>query len=172
MPIAATSYEAQVSAAMLNMLAASATFQTLTGAASAAAARAFLIEDDGGQITQGKACDGTALNAGVTYFVVRTGPLRRVDRAFNTYGAEGEVGILGVLARIGNESDTDALRRARNAQGGIRADLEAMFGTIVNGAAALVAGRFDGPPPEITDTTGPLRGRIYLFLDLAWRDIP
>ena len=172
MTVAATSYEAQVSAAVLNMLAASTTFLAVTGAASAAAARSYLIEDDGGQITQGKACDGAALNTALPYFVVRTGPLRRVDRAFNTYGAEGEVGILGVLTRIGSESDTDALRRARNAQGSIRAEFEAMFGTTVNGAAALVAGRFDAPPPEITDTTGPLRGRIYLFLDLAWRDLP
>ena len=172
MTVPATSYEALVSAAAVNMLAASTTVQTLAGVGTAAAARAFIVEDDGGQITQGKSCDGAPLNPVVSYFVVRAGPLRRVDRALNTYGAGGDVGILGVLTRIGNESDSDALRRARNLQGNIRAELEALFGTTVNGTAAFVAGLFDAPPPEICDTTGPLRGRIYLFLDLVWRDIP
>ena len=172
MPVTPTSYEAQVSTALVNMLAATAAFQLATGAADATAARAFIVEDDAGLAREGKCVDGSALDLTKCWAAVRVTECRTVDRAADTYGHEGDAQILLVVPPLANETKTEYLRRGRNLGGGVRDQLTAQFGQTVNGAPTPLGATITTPPPVISDETGPLQGQLLIPLDISYRDIP
>lgn len=166
MPVTADSYDARVSAAVVTMLAASATFQALVAAANAAAARPFIIEDDSGRELKG--VDGAAIDLTKAFAVVRLGPVQSELRAANTWGRSGDGEILLFVPVVTGDTPAEQFRRARNAQGLIRADIEAQFGT----AGALTAGTFVSERIELGDETTANRLRLIAPLTLSWRDCP
>lgn len=173
MPVTPTSYEAQVSAALVNMVAASATFQAAAGAANATAARAFIVEDDAGLTRNPKTADGTALNLATMWAAVRVKDTKSTLRAWNTYGTEGNAQILIVLPRASSaETDRDFHCRGRNLGGGLRADLNAQWGQVVNSLGTPAAADVDDSETMIADETGPCAGSLFIHLNIAWRDIP
>lgn len=166
MHVTADSYDARVSAAAVTMLAASATFRTLVAAADAAAAQAFIIEDDSGR--ELRAVNNAAIDLTKAFAVVRLGPVQSELRAVNTWGRSGDGEILLFIPVVTADTPAEQFRRARNAQGLIRADIEAQFGT----AGALTAGTFTTERIELGDETTANRLRLIAPLTFSWRDCP
>lgn len=167
MPVTADSYEARHSEALASvMLPGSATFRTLVSAADTAAALAFIVEDDSGR--ELKAIDGSALDLTKAFGVVRFGEMNTEVRALYTYGYSGTAEILLCIPVVTTDTPAEQFRRARNIQGLVRAELQALFGT----AGALVAGTFTSERIELADETSANRLRLIAPLSLSWRDIP
>jgi hypothetical protein len=95
MTVSASGYSAQVSAALVAMLSASTTFQTLVGAASASAAKAYIIEDDGSELNL--ATSGDVLDLAGDWACIRVGDHRRVSRAAWCWGDEGDAELRLVI---------------------------------------------------------------------------
>lgn len=172
MPVSATSYDAQVSAALVNLVAASATFQGACGVATAALARSFIVEDDGELARAAKCVDGTALDISKVWIAIRGGTVRPVFRALATYGHEGDATGLLVVPKLANETNAEWLRRARNYAGGIRDDISALWGQTVNGAPTMPYGLIEPDAPLIADPTSALAGCAFVHLAISHRDIP
>lgn len=172
MPVAPISYEAQVSAALVAMIAASASWQAACGVATATLARACIIEDDAGLRRASLNVDGTALDTARIWAAVRVGTAKTTLRAWQTYGRSGEAQILIVAPKIPGDTPADAERRARNLAGAIRDDINAQWGQVVGGTPTPAAGDCDVAAPVLADDTGPLAGSILIHLDISWRDIP
>lgn len=167
MAISALSYDAKVSEAAVAMVAASATFQARVAAANATAARAFIVEDYGGD--EALAVDGTAINQSGTYAIVCAGPISTELRAVNTYGRKGTVSVLLIMAVLIAEDPAARYRDARNFQGLVRADLEALFGTA---NTYLTAGEIQTEQIELTQPDRKNRLHIIAPLIIEWRDLP
>lgn len=166
MPVTPTSYEAQVSAGLVAMLAASATF---TGAGGG---RAAIVEDDGGNYRAPKNCDGGTLNTAALWAAVRIEKCGTTLRAWNTYAHAGEAQILVVVPRATNESSGDLIARGRNLGGGIRDDMNALWGAIVSSTPAPASGDIEVAGVVIADDSGPLAGSAFIHLTISFRDIP
>lgn len=163
----ASSYESKVSAALVQMLADSMTFQALVGADDATSAKAFIVEDDAGDLSL--AVDGTEINTAGSFSVIRTGEARRTDRAFMTWGREGEAEItLGIRFET-NDTPDSAFRRARNCAGLIAADLQALVGA---SASRLAYATFQLGDVLLADEVGSLANSFVVSIAVAWRDIP
>ena len=174
MTVPATSYEAQVSAALIAMLAASATFQAACGVSTVAAARQRLVEDDAGRKRSPGPThvDGGPLDLTRLWAAVRVGMSKTTLRAWQTYGRSGDAQILIVQPRVPAETATDADRRARNLAGVIRDEFNALWGQVVSGTPTPAAGDVEVAAPVIADETDILAGSILIHLDISWRDIP
>lgn len=166
MAVTATSYEAQVSAALIAMLATSAAF-TAAGGASA-----NIAEDDGGLAHDPKNHAGGALDLSDVWAVVRVMKCTTRLRAFDSYGHEGDAQILIVVPRGTSESHTDWMRRTRNISGGVRDDMNAMWGTVIGSVPTPAAGDVTATDPIAADATSALAGSCFIHLEIAWRDIP
>lgn len=166
MPVTSTSYEAQVSAALVAMLAGSATFRALVGAADSTAARAFIVEDFGGE--ELRAVDGSTINTAGSWATVRLLKTRRVERALYTFGHEGDALVAIHCAAVANDTPAEAMRRARNAQGTIAADMTALLGTV----GALLFALFDPDEVILTSATGAEAGVHFCPIAASWRDVP
>jgi hypothetical protein len=166
LPITATSYESQVSAALVSMLATAASFTAGGGS------RALIAEDDGGHIRDPKNADGNSLVMSGIWAVVRVNKCRSFLRALNTYGHDGDAQILIVIPRNVSESVTDGMRRARNIGGGIRDDMNAMWGTVISSVPTPASGEINVTECVLADDTGPLAGKFFIHLEIAWSDIP
>lgn len=166
MTVSATSYESQVSAALVSMLAACAAF---TGAGGS---RANIAEDDGGLARAPKNADGGTLVLSSVWAVVRVMKCVSRLRAFDSYSHEGDAQILVVIPRNINEVHTDWMRRARNIAGGCRDQMNALWGTTISAVPTPAAGEITVTDPIVADDTSALSGSCFIHLEIAWRDIP
>jgi hypothetical protein len=167
MTVTADSYEAKVSEATVAMVAGSSTFRTLVAAADAAEAKGFIVEDVAGRAN--KASNGGALNIAGHYAIVAAGPLESELRAVNTYGRSGTVEVLLHFLVTAAEDPDDQFRAARNAQGLLKADMEALFGTA---NTYLTAGTIQSGQIELAEGTGANRLHLLCPLNISWRDVP
>lgn len=143
MTVAAESYEAKALELAINMLCASASFQALVGAASAAAARAFVVEttsgapaDTNGKLGKGFATTGAELDLAVPpYAIVGLEPgVARTRGGVGYFDYDFSVVIrLVFVRRISGDAPPDSGRRAWNVTGQITDQINAQVG----GADAL-----------------------------------
>ncbi len=168
MTVDASSYESSVSAALVTMLADCATFWALVNVApSSASARSYIIEDDGGE--QHLAVDGNAVNVAGSWGVVRLAETRRVDRAFQTWGYEGDASVFLLIRTEDNDTPSEAQRRARNTAGSICSEMQALVGA---SATRLAHATFNLGDVALTDETGSLHNGYMAHIAVSWRDIP
>lgn len=152
MPVTSDSYEAKVIDYVAAMVAASATFQTLTGAANAAAARAFVIETEKGS-AQAK-----------PYALVHSEQFADERLAHGVYGHRGEVIVVIHTTNTGSDSAPEVHRRLRNTAGSIKAEMLALVGT--TGYLSNCTIDVDGPVRK--DETGADAGTAQILLTLKW----
>jgi hypothetical protein len=177
MTVTPSSYEAYSVKYAIDMLAASSTFQTLVGAtvgnaaAKIAAAKAFIVESYGGNTNEAGgsakayATDGAALTLSAPYAHVNSVRMDANYIGVGTYEYSGDIEIILVIARtVSGEKAPEIFRRARNVGGGIRSDLEALFGT----AGYLARGEVEFEGPMIRDDTGAESGDVLVHLTIKW----
>lgn len=170
--VAASSYVALFSEALVQQLADTAAFQTLVSAANATLAKGSIIEDAGGDVAEtAKAADGTSINCATESFaVVRVGDAVRVDRgALLSFGWEIPAEIDLIIRATANDSEPSAFRRARNTGGDVAAQMESLFGAA---ATRIVWGTISPAAPVKADPIKALRGAYVVRLTIATRDIP
>lgn len=167
MTITSDSYEAKVSEALVQMLADCVAFQQLVEQPDENAAKSFIVEDSAGE--QSLAVNGTTLDPENSWAVVRLTDSRIVDRAFHTWGHEGDAEIFMCIRSLGNETETEAIRRARNFAGLITAELRTLVGA---SAARLAYATFMPSSPLLAEETGALRQSYLVTIAVAWRDLP
>lgn len=173
MPVTADSYESKVSEAAVALLAACAAFQTLTGTVTTAAAKGKILEDwagrdDSGAATEFKASDGTTLSIAATFAAVRVTDTQTEQRAQGTWGRSGTVLAVVFLKGTPADSPSESFRRARNAQGSIRAQMEAQIG----GATTFAWADIRTEQIVQDDDIGCFRGFYQIPLTIEWRDVP
>ncbi len=173
MPVAYTSYEAQVMAAAITMLANSATFQALLGVVTTAAAKSKIVEWDGGDPRQaggpGKviATDGTAFTLAPPYAQITTRLFNEDNAvAFGWTKRTGQLEIAIIVPLTVADTPPERIRRCANAVGGIASDIKAQFGT----ANCLAAGEATPAIAPLPEETGPLRGATVGTIALTWRN--
>jgi hypothetical protein len=137
MTVTADSYEAKAIAIAANMLAASTSFRTAVGAATAAAAKAFIVETYSGGEVDGKTGIGTAMDG--SDLTLATPPYAEIglDPGLDTeHGSGGYVDysfaliVRLVLARAGTgQTPPEGSRAAWNLAGKVRAEMQAQVGS-------------------------------------------
>lgn len=174
MVVTADFYNSKVSEALVQQLADCAAFRTLVGAANATAAKAFIIEDDGGDPETGAAGSQASENSTVnavtgSFAVVRLTSGERVDRGGMTFGWEHEADIDLIIRPTNGDSAPEAFRRARNVAGSVMEQFQALFGT----AATRIAWGLCGKSSTVkTDRIHALAGAFMTRTPLQLRDIP
>jgi len=173
MPVTADSYESKVSEAAVALLAACAAFRTLTGTATTAAAKGRVLEDWAGRDdapggVDFRASDGSALSINATFAAVRVTDTQSEQRAHGTWGRRGTVLVVIFMKGTATDTPAEAFRRARNAQGAIRAEMEAQIG----GAATFAWAEIRTEQIVQDDDTGCFRGFYQIPLTIEWRDCP
>lgn len=136
MPVTADSYEAKAIEIAANMLAASASFRAAVGAATAAAAKAFIVETNSGAEVDGetgigKAMDGSDIDlVEPPYAILGLEPGLDVDA-----GAVGYPDYtINVLLRLvmprtaTGQTPAESARAAWNLTGAVRAEMQAQVG--------------------------------------------
>lgn len=153
----ADSYEAQVVAAAIAMLAASSTWQTWIGAADATAARgrivetwtgiAELLQEDG----TATAVDGTTFDAldGTPWAIVSAPGLAVDDIGVDTVAMSYTVAAAIMWQPSADHTPGERYRAGRNQIGAIRDDIQALFGSA--GMLALGAVSSEGPTASDLD---------------------
>lgn len=173
MAVSASSYEAKASSAAVDLLAGSSTFQALVGAINATAAKAFIVEDYSGSADAGSgdtflAVDGTAVDYTATWAYVRLLGTETEQRAFQTRGRSGSVLFFLNLPVDATDTPAEQFRRARNAQGDIRADME----TAIGGASTFLWADFATPEVIKCDPSDDLPESFEIQIEMSWRDLP
>lgn len=178
MAVTHDSYEAAVLGYAIAMLAGSATFRTLVGAATDAAAKAFIIEVDGGEeleagVGKAIACDGSTLtfansDGKITkaYAQVASLVFPAEQVAVGWERREGEVAIAIVMPATSGDKPHERTVRALNVLGAIRSELRSQLGA----AGKLAAGSVDCALRPIPESTGALRGCQQGILTIRWRN--
>lgn len=133
------SYEAKVAETTVALVAQSATFQTLVGAINATAARAFIVENEGGLQSEnadpdGKdqaiAVDGTAIDTKTAHAFVDAGEVNQEPGVVFSYRPHNGLAIVRiVIPATANDEPSWRRRRVLNTLGGIKADMVAVQGT-------------------------------------------
>lgn len=167
MTLESSSYEAKVSEALVQMLADSETFQDMVEAGSNSSAKSFIIEADGGE--EALSVNDHAISMEGNFGVVGLGETERVDRAFQTWGYQGEANILLVFRAKNNDTPAEAMRRARNVTGKISDELQALVGA---SDSRFCYARFGIGEIMLADETGALKGAHLCHIPVFWRDIP
>jgi hypothetical protein len=137
MPVTADSYEAKAIAIAANMLAASTSFRTAVGAATAAAAKAFIVETySGGEVDGssgiGKAMDGSNINlATPPYAIIGLDPGLDTEHGSGGYVDYDYALIVRlVMAKAGTgQTPAEGSRAAWNLGGLARAEMQAQVGS-------------------------------------------
>lgn len=152
MSVTYDSYEAKVIDYAAAMLAASTNFQTLVGAASAAAARASIVETENGSAKA------------KPYALIHTERFSEEQLAQGVYGHRGEVVAVIHTANTSGDTDPEVHRRLRNLGGLIRADMLALVGS----AGYLSHCTIDLEGPIRKDESGADRGTGQILLTIKW----
>ena len=165
MTVTPTSPEALWSDAIVQLVADSTTFQTLTDTDDDTEAKAFILEDDGGE--DAIAVDGTTEldTDAACWAVVRLGAMRRVERAIATFGWEGDATVAITVRTEEDDTPADCFRRARNVAG----EMMALVGTSATRPQYLVA---DVGEVFRTAPDSDLKGAMLVVLSITFRDIP
>ncbi len=173
MTVTASGRESLISQALYLMLANCAEVQTLTSTVTAAAALAFIVEDYGGEKGDGgfKAVDGTTLDPDHTFFTVRLLEVTSEKRARDTYGWSAQAEIIINLLVTAADAPAEKLRRVRNSQGAIRAQLEAQIGS-TSPITAILTGIFSSEPVYLADVTTANRLHLIAPISAAIGDLP
>lgn len=169
-----TSYEALAFDLGVAHLTNSATWQALLGVSTDTAARARVVEGDGGIPADHDPADGDPqATAGddsvfdlVPPFAVAAGEVEPPEPAgTGVFTRRGRVLFTIVLPRrLPGETPPAALRRARNVLGDIRQECEAAFGAtgrLATGTAALEG-------PFLPDEIGSDRDALFGIITLTW----
>jgi hypothetical protein len=173
MTVTADSYESKVSAAIVQMLADSTNWLLITDAYDATDAKAFIVEDDGGESLL--AVDGTPIDITAPWAVVHINESKRSDRAWLTFGREGSASVILMLRATAGDSAPDAVRRARNTGGLIAADMQALVGA---SSSRLLYATFDVGEVVVEaedgalGADGTLSPTYMVPISITWRDIP
>ena len=174
--VAAAGYLAKVSEAIVQMLADSATFQTLVGAANAAAAKTRIVEDDAGRSDDeggvSTAVDGSTFNPATTNWgVVMLGDENpREERALRTTGRSGSFSIMLIIRPSDPTDDpASAKRRARNTASAVADGVQALFGA---STSRICGGSCVVSSCSKADAIRSLAGAYVAILDGTWRDVP
>jgi hypothetical protein len=171
MVTSATSYEAIAANNVANMVASSTTFQTLVGVGTSAAALAFITDTwggtpgrDGGQNLSGNMA-GTTFQTVAPFAVVRPDPMESSLHGVGWWDRTGQMEIqIFQLRLLPSEVPASTLQRCRNVHGGIRSDMESLFGS----AGCMATGEITGEFPIFLDDTGVDLSAIMSVLKLRW----
>jgi hypothetical protein len=146
------SYEAKVLECVALMVAGSSTFQTLVGAISAAAARAYVVETE----------KGSAMAK--PYALVHSEEYRQEKLAHGVYGHSGEALVIVHTTNTSGDTDPEIHRRLRNTAGAIKTEMLALMGqpTYLSNCTIDVEG------PARRDETGADRGTAQIILNVKW----
>lgn len=172
MTVTYDSYEAAVVGYAIEMLAGSATFRTLVGAATPTLAKARIIEFDGGDPyvvgqANAKAADGSTFTIAPPWAQVASTEFISDDTtALGWIRRSGQVEIAVTMPTVAGDTPAERVRRSLNILGGIRADIEAQFGT----AGKLALGYVTTTALPLPDDTGALRGTTAGKLTISWRN--
>lgn len=167
-----TSYEAAVIGYAIAMVAGSAAFRTLVGAADAMAALGFIVEFDGGD--QAEAGEGQAIAANGVAFDM-TPPYAQVasmsfptddEQAFGWTKREGAVLVAIVIPPTTGHTAPERTRNALNVLGTIRNEIEAQFGQ----SGKLARGRAELEIKPLPDSSGASRGTTSGIITITWRN--
>jgi hypothetical protein len=173
--MAATSYEAKVMAAAVLMLCSCAAFRTLVGAANVAEAMAYVIKSWGGDakrtnnVAKATFADGITRALPTIYAIIDLAEngLETEEVGVSSDDYRGSVMITIYVPRKASAAETapDAIERARNAQGAIRTEYRAQFGS----ANCLArCSRFAAPAVLPPDAEGADADSIQIPLDFDW----
>ena len=173
MPVTSDSYDAKVSEAVVNLVAGSAAFRTMVSAANPTAALSFIVEDwsgidDDAPSGAPKASNGTTLVITNGYAVVRVSELLTERRALGTFGRSGTVDVAIMVPTTAADTPAENFRRARNAQGTIREQIQAQIG----GATTLLWADVRADPIQQMDDTTAMRGFYFCPIIIDWSDLP
>ncbi len=169
-----TGYEAATLDLAIEMLAQSATFRTLVGAATPALARGFIVNGWGGDpvTANGKGkttmADGGVITRPTKYAIVAAVPdtFRRTQIGLREWSHSGQIRIVVQDELQANESAESITVRGRNNMGAIATEIEAQFGT----AGRLLGGDLLTSGPSLPDATGSKRGTYDFMITIDWRD--
>jgi hypothetical protein len=136
MPVTADSYEAKAIELAATMLAASASFRAAVGAASASAAKAFIVETTSGLEVDSKTGIGTAMDGSDLDLAVPPYAIIGLDPGLDVEaGGVGYVDYMTVivvrlvLKRVGTgQNPAEGSRDAWNLAGKVRAEMQAQVG--------------------------------------------
>jgi hypothetical protein len=163
MPVTATSYEAQVSAAIVTMLAACASW---TGG------RSQIAEDWGDQ--DGRGVDGGTIDQTKTWAITRTQGVQETTVAAWTVVRSGPAEVVICSRPAATDKPAEAVRRSKNLAGELVDQMRAQLGlpgcllhaTFDVGESAVTdpgsAGNDDGDRPRELETT----------ITIRWSEIP
>jgi hypothetical protein len=169
-----TSIEAQAVHCAITMLAGSATFRTLVGAADAAAALASIIEHDGGSPLDNGAdgiatsCNGTAITLATASFalVVQTDVVADADQQYGWQFLSGKIEVLIHVPAIPGLLVHQRTRYAWTLSSAIQEELRAQIGA--PGCLALCGIAASTHP--LPDDVGAESGGIAARLAIDWRN--
>lgn len=168
MTVSYTSYSALAISYGIEMLAASATFQALAGVITSTAAKSSIIETIGGiGSTQDQAVSvgGGVITVGSANFaVVHEDTFDAEEIALHTFGYKGVIGIDLLMPLNTGDTAPEMMRRMRNQAGGIKADMEALFGQ----TGYLMRGFITEHGYRILDETTDFKGYAVATLSVNW----
>lgn len=163
MPLAATSYEALISAVVIGMLA---------DCASWTFGRGQIAEDWGGQ--DGRSVDGSAIDQTKTWAITRSQGVNETSVAAWTVVRDGLVELVIAFKPQATDMPAEAVRRAKNLVGALVDEMRAQLGlpgcllyaTFTIGETVVTdpgsAGNDDGDRPRELETT----------ITIRWSEIP
>jgi len=163
MPVTATSYEAQVSAAVTTMLAACAAW---TGG------RAQIAEDWGDQ--DGRSVDGGIIDQTKTWLITRTPGVDETSVAAWTVVHSGLVEVIISFRPERTDQPAEAVRRAKNLAGALADQMRAQLGN----AGCLLYATFQVGETTVTDPgaagndDGDRPREIETNLTIRWSEVP
>ena len=172
MSVPYSSYEAAVVGHAIAMVAGSAAFRTLVGAADATAALGFIIEYDGGDPAeagdrQAIAANGVPFDQAPPFAQVASMQFPTDDeQAFGWIKREGAVLVAIVIPPTPGHTAPERTRNALNVLGTIRDELDAQFGQ----AGKLARGRAELELQPLPDGAGASRGTTSGIITIHWRN--
>ncbi len=172
MGVLASSYLASWSAGFVQIAADTDAFQALVKEVTSDLAKNHIIEDDAGEANMSRekrSVNGTELDLLFPWLVVSMGDSKRVERALNTWGWEGDAAMMLAIPFLDGDTATEALRRGRNAASDLAVGMQAL---VNSGPDRPPFATFDPATPYIAEQTGSKRNNVFVPIAITWRDIP
>ena len=172
MPVTADSYEAKVVEFAITMLAGSATFRALVGAATPALAKAFIIESWGGNPPntggRGKftATENSQKTFAPPFALVHASEMDTELAGTTSYDYSGTVAIeIHMPRQTGSDTPPETFRRGRNTMGAIRDEIAAQFGA----TNCLATGSTSSAGPTLPDQTAADGNALIGDITINWQ---